>query len=193
MNKYLSILIATGSLSGILLAQTVIPTQPTARMANAYKVCDEGCTIVSMPVGTVYQFGTDNVSVPGTLGWEPSATSTADTVLPLWANYTTLGDPAPGVVKEFDVQETSQPQTIIYTTNGSPAQVSVTVPALVPTPPVTELPFTIDWTPSNTTTCWLTHVSSKGTDGKPFRNYTAKICTDGSSQTAPAEAPKALP
>jgi hypothetical protein len=108
---------------------------PVVQMANAVKICDEGCTIVSMPLGTIYQFGT------GTgINWLPPATSTlSNPVLPLLVYYTSfpVGAPGPidpdsGVLKEFDVQQTSALQTIVFTAAGSTVSVTKIVPALVP-------------------------------------------------------------
>jgi hypothetical protein len=108
-------------------------TGPTVQMANAYKICDEGCTIVGMPVGTVYQFGAGAGAT-----WLPAATSTSSSpALPLYVYYTSfpVGSPSPidpdyGVVKQFDVRQTTQAQTIVYTASGNSAPVTVTVPAL---------------------------------------------------------------
>jgi hypothetical protein len=119
---------------------TPVPTPPPAvtpavQMANAYKICNEGCTIIAMPPGTVYQFGTGSAAT-----WLPSARSTSSSpLLPLLVYYTSFPvgapapiDPAPNVLKEFDVQQTTAAQTIVFTADGSTVPVTKIVPALVP-------------------------------------------------------------
>lgn len=111
------------ALSGLAVAQA---PKPVAAMASAYKICDEqpGCYITSMPVGTVYQYGKGSA-------WTPPATSTAATSLPFLAYVTSFAfDPDPGVVKEFDVQQTASPQTIVYMQAGT--SMTIVVPALLP-------------------------------------------------------------
>ena len=112
-----------------------------ARMANAVTICGEGCTITTMPVATVYQFGTGT----GTT-WLPPATSTSSSPeLPLYVSYTSFPvgvppfDPDPGFVKELDVQQSNAAFTVTWTTYGSPTVNVTVVPALAP-PPVTTAP-----------------------------------------------------
>ena len=112
-----------------------------ARMANAVTICGEGCTITTMPVATVYQFGTGT----GTT-WLPPATSTSSSPeLPLYVSYTSFPvgvppfDPDPGFVKELDVQQSNAAFTVTWTTSGSPMVNVTVVPALAP-PPVTTAP-----------------------------------------------------
>lgn len=91
-----------------------------AQMPNAVKVCNEGCTITAMPVGTVYQFGTGST-------WVPSTSTVLK--LPFLVSYTAFPfDPAPYVVKEFDVQQQAKAFTVTYTVNG--VQTVKTIPAL---------------------------------------------------------------
>ena len=107
-------------------------TAPVAQMPNAVKVCPEGCTITAMPVGTVYQFGIAKT-------WLAPATSTATSPkFPFSAYYTSFAsDPAPGVLKEFDVQKQAKAFVVSYSLNG--VTTNLTIPALPapPPPPVT--------------------------------------------------------
>lgn len=97
--------------------------------SNMVKVCDEDCTIHTAPIGTVLQFGKGTGST-----WELPFPVTIST-LPLWADYTVLGDPDNGVVKEIDAQRAANAYTITYTASGSSTVQTVTVPALPVTPP----------------------------------------------------------
>lgn len=91
---------------------------------NMVKVCDEDCTIHTAPIGTILQFGKGQGST-----WELPFPVTIST-LPLWADYTVLGDPDNGVVKEIDAQQVANAYTITYTASGSSTVQSVTIPAL---------------------------------------------------------------
>src|SRR6185437_11252603 len=105
-----------------LLAQITATTAPVARMANAFPICNEGCTITAMPVGTVWQFGKDETKYGQTNTWLPAQTSTATTPkLPFFVYYTDWPvNPTPET-KEIDVQQTNSPQTIVYTNPCSPS------------------------------------------------------------------------
>lgn len=152
-------------LSGTALAQFT----PVAQMPNAYKVCDEGCTITSVAPAAVLQFGTGNT-------WGPTF-SISTSQLPLLVSYqapnTILSpaDPAPGVVKEIDVQQTAAPQTVVYTLAGVPT--TVTVPALPPPPqPVINIPVWV----GPMLPCWSQKVTAKLPDGTDGASYYAQIC-----------------
>lgn len=113
------------------LCLTAVAQTPVAHMANAVKICAEGCSITSMPVGTMYQFGAG-------AAWVPAATSTAAVPkLPFYAYFTSFAfDPASGVLKEFDVQQQAKAFSVTYSLNGS--SFTVPIPALPPpalTPP----------------------------------------------------------
>lgn len=142
------------------LAQTAPPVVLSPQMPHAVKICDEGCT-VTMPAGTVYQFGLG-------ANWMPPATAT--TAGSVYAYYTVLGDPSVGLIKELDVQQTSQPQTITYTVDGSTTPVTVTVPAL---PSITI--STGPWT-GPMLTCWQQGVNAKNPDGSAGTPYIVIIC-----------------
>jgi hypothetical protein len=106
-------------------------------MPNAFPICNEGCIITGMRVGTVYQFGTNNTSVAGAMGWVPAQASVAST-LPLNTVYTTFPfDPAPYQQKELAVQEQATSQVITYTAADGSQPASVTVPALALSAPAT--------------------------------------------------------
>lgn len=142
----------------LVQAQTIIATtSPVPRMANAFPICNEGCTITAMPVGTVWQFGKDETKYGQTNTWLPQQTSTAAyPKLPFFVYYTDWPvNPTPET-KELDVQQTSAPQTIVYTLPCSPspctnAPVTVIVPTLAATTPVT--------TPAVTNACSTNNVS----------------------------------
>jgi len=147
MHRFLALLLLSLTLifaGALAQAQTITATTaPVARMANAYPICNEGCTITAMPVGTVWQFGKDETKYGQTNTWLPAQTSTATTPkLPFFVYYTDFPvNPTPET-KELDVQQTSAPQTIVYTNPCSPspctnAPITVIVPALAATPPPT--------------------------------------------------------
>jgi hypothetical protein len=80
---------------------------------------------LTLPAGTTYRFGADPATCPAgsTCGWLPAVTVTTQTsIIPYYNSFPS--DPAYGVVKEFDVLETSAQQLI--TVDGS----AITVPAL---------------------------------------------------------------
>ena len=135
-----------------LFAQTS-PVAATARMANAFKLCNEGDTITSGPANFVAQVG-----VVGS-NWTPTVTVTSLPLTLSWAtNVPPTGwavDPDPGVVKEVDVQETAAPQTFVVTPAAGTAT-TVVVPAIsAVTPPVV--------TPPAVKTCPTTTPSPTGT------------------------------
>ena len=106
---------------------------PVALADNMVEVCPEGGTITSASISSfVAQFGTGST-------WEPPFTLTSS-FLPFYVYYTTpplnAFDPAPGIVKQLNAQQQTNPYTV--TCSNSPAP--VTVPALqqqpVTPPPV---------------------------------------------------------
>src|SRR5258708_4984634 len=81
---------------------------PVALMPNAVAVCQEGGTITSMPVGTVYQLGAG----AGSANTPPIASTAATPKLPFVTSYSANSyplDPAPNVLKTFYVQQTAVP------------------------------------------------------------------------------------
>jgi len=105
---------------------------PVGLADNMVEVCPEGGTISSASVSSfVVQFGIGST-------WEPPFTLSSSQ-LPFLVYYTTSPlntfDPAPGVVKQLNAQQQSNPYTV--TCSNSPAP--VTVPALTSaaTPPST--------------------------------------------------------
>ena len=127
--KYREI-IAVLAVSASALGQAVAPA------ANMVTICPENTIITTLPVGTLYQFGTGKT-------WTPlTATTKTFPKLPFTAVYTAFPfDPAPGIAKVFAVQQTAKVQTIIYTgSNGKP--VTVNVPALAPPPTSIFIPGT---------------------------------------------------
>lgn len=90
-----------------------------------FKVANEGDTVTSTAAIT-YRYGS------GTLWTAPKTSSGTIAV-----SNATFGDPAPGVVKELDVLETSSAQTV--TVNGS----AVTVPASAPSATVSTASSTL--------------------------------------------------
>jgi len=140
MKKSLLTLLALGSLA-LLPLKSHAQTTSVPPMANTFKICSEGaCSIVTMPVGTVYQYGTGST-------WVPAATSTATSpTLPLFVSYPAFGfDPAPGAVKQFNVQQTAAPYTVTWKLNG--VITVTTVPALVPPAPPAPTAYTPTFTP----------------------------------------------
>jgi len=153
--------------AGALAQAPVAPKPPVPQMANAFFICTEGCTITAMPIGTVYQFGTRGK-------FTPPVTTTASTALPLYAYYTVLGDPAEGLVKEFDVQQTTVPQTIVYTAQGSTTPVTVVVPALAP---VNKPGATVSTVfTGNPLTCFEQKSTAKNPDGTDGKTYLIISC-----------------
>jgi hypothetical protein len=88
---------------------------------------------------------------PSPACWLPSVaittTATPVTVGTAWAG----SDPCPGVMKQFEIQETATVQAVTVTSNGVTS--TVTVPALAgstpPPPPVVPVAPTLTWTPAS--------------------------------------------
>jgi hypothetical protein len=113
----------------ILAAALALLTLPACAQTWVKIAAENTNTYVTLPAGTQYRFGTPlttSTAGCGTLGW---LTGTATSVTTLSAYYTSFAcDPAPGVVKELDVLQTSAAQTIVVVNNGTLS--SVTIPAL---------------------------------------------------------------
>lgn len=115
-------------LAAPMFGQTITPV---ARMPHAYKLCTENDTIVSMPAGTVFQFGANEIPYGQTNTWLPPETSTTTyPKLPFLVTYTAWPvNPTPET-KEIDVQQTSVAQTFQVKFYGQSTVTTVTVPAL---------------------------------------------------------------
>lgn len=113
------------------LAVSVLPAQ-TTQAPNMVKIGVEGITIKTAPIGTILQFGIGTGNT-----WETPFAVTS-TTLPLFADYTVLGDPDNGVVKEIDAQQIATSYVVAYTAAGSSTVQTVTIPALpvIVPPPV---------------------------------------------------------
>jgi hypothetical protein len=92
-------------------------TFPTTLMANAVKICDEGCTITFVSAdNAMLQFGTQAT-------WGPQFTTNS---FPLSVSFVTpanlalspAGDPAPNIVKEIDAQRQSSDYSVTWMLNG---------------------------------------------------------------------------
>jgi hypothetical protein len=90
---------------------------PSSLMADAVKICDEGCTITFLSAdNAVLQFGTGGT-------WGPSFTTNS---LPFAVNYVSppnlalspAGDPAPNIAKEIDAQRQSSDYSVTWILNG---------------------------------------------------------------------------
>lgn len=95
-------------------------------MAHAVKVCDENCTITEIYMGapTVFQYG-GGTQWTGTYLFQTHLPWVIDNGTPEFGGF----DPAPGVVKEIDVQQTVRPITVFYRQYDG-TEGSVVIPAL---------------------------------------------------------------
>lgn len=178
-----AVLLATATIGALAQAPITSTTTPVARMANAYPICGEGCTITAMPVGTVWQFGKDETKYGQVNTWLPPQTSTATTpTLPFFVYYTDWPvNPTPET-KEIDVQQTSVPQTIVYTNPCSPSPctptaVTVVVPALAAsTPPASTAGVNFNIPPlAAPMNCWEGTVNGHDTGGTA-QVYKVEVC-----------------
>lgn len=121
-------------LTASLEAQTVVTTPTWSKVA-----AESATTSATLPPGTTYRFGTTLCATTNAPAWSASTPVTKATAInPVsmaGANPFPFPDPCQGTTKELDVMETSTAQTIATTVAGK--STPMTVPALVPPPPVT--------------------------------------------------------
>jgi hypothetical protein len=124
----------------ILAAALALLTLPACAQSWVKVAAENSGVLLTLPAGTQYRFGTALTATAnkcGTLGWLPA---TVASTTQLSAYYTSFAcDPAPGVVKELDVMQTTADQKIVVVTNGTIG--SVTVPALVAAKPAVTVLF----------------------------------------------------
>jgi hypothetical protein len=86
-------------------------------MANAVKICDEGCTITFISAeNAILQFGTEAM-------WGPPFTANSfpfsvSFVSPPNLALSPAGDPAPNIAKEIDAQRQSSDYSVTWILNG---------------------------------------------------------------------------
>ena len=149
------------SLLAILLAAPLLHAQTTTSAPVWATITQENTAIaVTLPAGTTYRLGdyTHNL-------WSPSVTVGATTTL----NPVSMGvantpfpfsDPDPGTVKELDILETANAQSIIVTNSSVSPATTVTqiVPPLVP-------PSTVPVTPGTSYTLTFSNFSNSPSVG----------------------------
>jgi len=94
---------------------------------------------VALPAGTTYRFGNTASNC-----WAQVTVPAATTISPVamgLVNTFPFSDPCPGIVKEFDVLETTAAQTISVTNStATPATVAMVVPSTTPATVVSATP-----------------------------------------------------
>lgn len=125
----------------LLLGGIPLSAQAVALQTNMVRACAVGGTVVSLPVGTVYQFGANS----GTgAAFTPPATSTAATV-PLSIQPASFPfDPAPGAAETLWVQKAAVTYAAVCApTTGNLQTILVAASGATPPPPPTNTTITL--------------------------------------------------